>query len=179
MKKILLISYVVIMLLTGSNHAVHKETPTIKPQARVDMLRILPLPKPVEVPVEVVEVKEEKNYSDEDLYWLSRIVSAEAKGESLDGQIAVANVVLNRSKATGKSIKEVIFTKGQFSPVANKTIHNEPIESAIDASVKALEGTKVIDDNVMYFYAPKFTSRGNWIRKRKVHKQIGNHIFSY
>jgi N-acetylmuramoyl-L-alanine amidase len=35
-------------------------------------------------------------YNADDLYWLSRIISAEARGESLEGQIAVGNVVLNR-----------------------------------------------------------------------------------
>jgi N-acetylmuramoyl-L-alanine amidase len=38
-------------------------------------------------------------YDEEDLYWLSRIISAEARGESLEGQIAVGNVVLNRMKS--------------------------------------------------------------------------------
>lgn len=31
-----------------------------------------------------------------DLYWLSRIISAESRGETLEGQIAVGNVVMNR-----------------------------------------------------------------------------------
>ena len=37
------------------------------------------------------------DYNREDkLYWLSRIISAESRGEPLEGQIAVGNVVLNR-----------------------------------------------------------------------------------
>ena len=34
-----------------------------------------------------------------DLYWLSRIISAESRGEAMEGQIAVGNVVLNRVAA--------------------------------------------------------------------------------
>ncbi|MFR3921270.1 MAG: cell wall hydrolase [Dysosmobacter welbionis] len=34
-----------------------------------------------------------------DLYWLSRIISAESRGENMTGQIAVGNVVLNRVAA--------------------------------------------------------------------------------
>ena len=35
-------------------------------------------------------------YNSKDLYWLSRIISAESKGEPLDGKIAVGNVIMNR-----------------------------------------------------------------------------------
>jgi len=34
--------------------------------------------------------------NDNDVYWLSRIIEAEAQGESYEGKLAVANVVLNR-----------------------------------------------------------------------------------
>ena len=37
----------------------------------------------------------------DDLYWLSRIISAESRGEPLEGQIAVGNVVLNRHHLWG------------------------------------------------------------------------------
>ena len=36
------------------------------------------------------------DYDATELYWLSRIISAESRGESMTGQIAVGNVVLNR-----------------------------------------------------------------------------------
>ena len=36
------------------------------------------------------------DYDEEGLYWLSRIISAESRGEPLLGQLAVGNVVLNR-----------------------------------------------------------------------------------
>ena len=35
-----------------------------------------------------------------DLYWLSRIISAESRGENMTGQIAVGNVVLNRGRSS-------------------------------------------------------------------------------
>ena len=40
-----------------------------------------------------------KFYNSDDVYWLSRIISAEASGESLQGKIAVGNVVLNRKES--------------------------------------------------------------------------------
>ncbi len=36
------------------------------------------------------------SYNADDVYWLSRIISAESRGEPFQGQIAVGNVVLNR-----------------------------------------------------------------------------------
>ncbi len=38
-------------------------------------------------------------YNQDDLFWLSRVVYAESGNQSLDGKIAVANVVLNRVKS--------------------------------------------------------------------------------
>lgn len=65
------------------------------------------------------------SYTDDDLYWLSLIISAESQGESLTGQIAVGNVVLNRvaSSQFPNTIRAVIFdTKDavQFEPTAQR-----------------------------------------------------------
>ena len=71
------------------------------------------------------------DYNREDkLYWLSRIISAESRGEPLEGQIAVGNVVLNRvdSPDFPDTIYGVIFDDrwgGQFTPVRNGTIYQE------------------------------------------------------
>ena len=52
-------------------------------------------------------------YDMDDLYWLSRIISAESAGESLYGQIAVGNVVLNRvaSRQFPNTVYGVIFDR--------------------------------------------------------------------
>ena len=43
-------------------------------------------------------VDAENYYDPQELYWLSRIIEAEAGGEIIEGKIAVGNVVLNRVK---------------------------------------------------------------------------------
>ena len=50
-------------------------------------------------------------YTAEELYWLSRIISAESRGEPLLGKIAVGTVVLNRvaSREFPNNIHDVIF----------------------------------------------------------------------
>ena len=122
-------------------------------------------------------------YNSTDLYWLSRIISAEAAGESLVGQIAVGNVVLNR-KASAQypnTVYGVIFDrKGgtQFSPVSMGTIYNTPSEMSIIAAKICLDGYSV-DTGILFFMNPKIAT-SNWISKNRPFAfTIGNHSFYY
>lgn len=121
------------------------------------------------------------NYTTEDLYWLSRIISAESQGESLTGQIAVGDVVLNRvtSSAFPNTIHGVIFdsTDGvQFEPVSNGTVYDTPTALSVLAAKSVLAGERVIG-NCLYFYAPAL-SQGIWIRNnRTYYTTIGCHRF--
>ena len=126
-------------------------------------------------------VPAQANYDQEDLYWMSRIISAESRGEPLLGQIAVGNVVLNRvaDQEFPNTVKEVIFDDKyaiQFEPVENGTVYQEPTESAVLAAKMSLEGADVIGP-ALYFYAPKL-SPVNWItQNRPFHMTIGCHDF--
>lgn len=120
-------------------------------------------------------------YNSDDLYWLSRIISAEAKGEPLAGQIAVGNVVLNRvrSAAFPNTVKEVVFDKKygvQFSPTANGTIYNTPVSSAVIAAKACLEGY-TLSTRVLYFFNPAIAT-SSWISSSRPYVMtIGNHKF--
>ena len=120
-------------------------------------------------------------YSADELYWLSRIISAESQGESLKGQIAVGNVVLNRVASTEfpNTIKSVIFDSKdgtQFEPVSNKTVYNAPTPRSVAAAKAALAGTRIVG-KCLYFYAPAL-SQGTWIRThRTYYTTIGCHRF--
>lgn len=52
---------------------------------------------------------------------LCKIAMAEAEGEDVEGKALVMLVVLNRTKAEGfpDTVSDVIYEKGQFTPVAN------------------------------------------------------------
>lgn len=121
------------------------------------------------------------SYNKEDLYWLSRVISAESRGEPLLGQIAVGNVVLNRVKSSKfpNTIRGVVFDSKdgvQFEPTSNGTIYNEPTESALLAAKLCLEGASVVGDS-LYFYAPAL-SAGTWIVKNcTYYTTIGCHRF--
>ncbi len=120
-------------------------------------------------------------YNADDLYWLSRIISAEAKGESLLGQIAVGNVVQNRQRHPSYpgSIYGVIFDRKhgtQFSPVSFGTIYQKPTASSIIAAKICLEGYSISDD-ILFFMNPRIAT-SNWIsQNRKFEFTIGNHDF--
>ena len=122
-------------------------------------------------------------YNSTDLYWLSRIISAEASGESLVGQIAVGNVVLNRraSSQYPNTVYGVVFDrKGgtQFSPVSMGTIYNTPSESSVIAAKICLEGYSV-DTDILFFMNPRIAT-SNWISKNRPYAfTTGRHSFYY
>ena len=121
------------------------------------------------------------DYDEEGLYWLSRIISAESRGEELRGQIAVGNIVLNRVAHPNypDTIHGVIFDENygiQFEPVSNKTVFDEPAQSSVLAARMVLEGADVVAD-CLYFYAPAL-SPGTWITQNaQYHTTIGCHRF--
>jgi N-acetylmuramoyl-L-alanine amidase len=120
-------------------------------------------------------------YDSASLYWLSRIISAEAKGEPFRGQIAVGNVVLNRvaSRAYPDTIYGVIFDRQygvQFTPSANGMIYESPTPSAIRAAKACLEGYS-LSESILYFFNPSVAT-SQWIANNCTYAfRIGGHVF--
>lgn len=121
------------------------------------------------------------SYTQDELYWLARIIYAESGGESLEGQIAVGNIVLNRvaSPQFPNDIYNVIFDREngvQFEPVSNGTVYNDPSPLSYTAARMALEGCNVIG-SCLYFFNPSL-SQGTWIAgNRSYYRTIGCHRF--
>lgn len=120
-------------------------------------------------------------YNADEVYWLARIISAEAKGEPMKGKMAVGNVVLNRvrSSAYPNTIYGVIFDRRygiQFSPVANGTIYQTPTVDSIIAAKMCLEGYS-LSSEIIYFVNPT-KAPNSWISKTRPYAfSIGNHTF--
>ncbi len=120
-------------------------------------------------------------YREDEVYWLSKIISAEARGESLEGKMAVGNVILNRvrSKQYPNTIYGVIFDKKygvQFAPTANGTIYNAPTAESIIAAKICLEGYSLSND-ILYFVNPRY-AQSSWISQNRPYAfTIGNHVF--
>lgn len=101
-----------------------------------------------------------RSYSDDDLLWLSRIINVEGGGQSIDGKVAIANVVLNRKNNPKypDTVHDVIFDTAycvQFPP-AHKTGFSElkPSSSCVIAAKMALEGVNNISDCLFFNNVP-------------------------
>ena len=126
----------------------------------------------------VIQAAEEV-YSAEDITWLSRIIFAEARGESLEGKIAVGNVILNRvaSPQFPSTVYNVIFDRRcgiQFTPAYSGAINNSASEECVIAAKIALDGGDVAGGS-LYFSQSNI---GCWAaRNRPYVATIGNHSF--
>ena len=122
-----------------------------------------------------------RTYTEEDVTWLSKIINAESEGESLEGKIAVGNVVMNRVESAlyPNTIYGVIFDDKygvQFEPVMNGTIYKNPTADSILAAKLALEG--VSHAGASLFFCNPVTSTNSWIiNNRPFYSMIGNHAF--
>ena len=122
-----------------------------------------------------------KIYREDEVYWLARIISAEARGESFKGKIAVGNVILNRVRSNQfpNTIYSVIFDKKygvQFSPVLNGSIYQAPTQESIIAAKVCLEGYS-LSNEILYFVNPK-VAPNSWISKNRAYAfTVGNHAF--
>lgn len=120
-------------------------------------------------------------YNENDIYWLAKIISAEAEGEPMRGKIAVGNVILNRmrSKQFPNTIYGVIFDKKhgvQFAPVSNGTIYKPADAESIIAAKMCYEGYS-LSSEILYFVNPK-ASPSNWIiSNRPFAFSLQNHHF--
>ena len=125
----------------------------------------------------------ESYYNSDELYWLSRIIEAEAGGEILEGKIAVGNVVLNRvaSKQYPNTIYGVIFDFKhgiQFTPAYTGTVYNNPSQESIIAAKICLEGYEIVP-GVLFFFNPRIAT-SSWISENRTFaKRIGLHDFYY
>lgn len=84
---------------------------------------------------------------------LAALIQCEAGGESYEGQLAVASVVMNRvrSGAYPDSIHGVIYASGQFTPALNGKVNavyesGRISASCLQAAQEAIDGTSNVGD---------------------------------
>lgn len=113
-----------------------------------------------------------------DLYLLSRIISAEARGEPYIGQVAVGAVVLNRVKHASfpNTVSGVIYQPGAFSALLDGQYNQAISDTSRKAAQDALNGMDPTGGAIYYYNPAKTTNR--WIYSRPVIKTIGNHVFA-
>ena len=116
-------------------------------------------------------------YSSSDIALLANIISAEARGEPFEGQVAVGAVVLNRVEHPSfpDTLAGVVYQPGAFTAITDGQINEAVAESAKKAAREALAGSDP-SGGALYYYTPDKTSN-KWIRTRPVIKRIGAHLF--
>ena len=112
-----------------------------------------------------------------DLNLLARLISAEARGESYTGQVAVGAVVLNRMEHPSfpDTMAGVIYQNGAFSCLYDGQFNQPVAESAYRAAQDAMNGWDP-SGGAIYYYNPP-TATNQWIRSRPVIARIGKHVF--
>lgn len=116
-------------------------------------------------------------FSDSDYRLLARIISAEARGESYEGQVAVGAVVLNRVRHSSfpNTVAGVVYQPGAFSAINDGQINKPVADSCYRAARDVINGWDA-SGGAIYYYNPDKTSN-KWMRSRPVIKRIGRHLF--
>ena len=118
------------------------------------------------------------SYTESERNLLIRIISAEARGEPYEGQVAVGAVIMNRVEHPSfpNTIAGVIYQPGAFSAIDDGQF-DEPVDPACArAADAALAGSDPSGGAIYYYNPDKATSE--WIFSRPVIKRIGNHVFA-
>lgn len=118
----------------------------------------------------------------ENIFWLVVNIYHEARGESLEGQIAVGHVVLNRAERRGKTAKEIVLQPMQFSwhngdqypPIKEYAALFAATQAAEAVITERLEG-KTLGGADHYF--ADYIAMPSWAKDMKQVAKIGRHIF--
>lgn len=129
---------------------------------------------------------------DKELHCLSLNIYHEARGESTQGQLAVAYVTMNRvvSGRYPDSICDVVWQDKQFS-WTHDTVSDMPVNKRQWQSAKRVaafvyrnyyhfqrvtKGAADFTRGALYFYAPT-KAQPDWARKKMVTLRLGAHLF--
>ncbi len=134
----------------------------------------------------------ERKYTQSELRYMTSIIYCEARGESAAGRKAVGIVVMNRvrSKEFPNTVKDVIYQRGQFSPVRNGSMSralslydqqkkkgkfNRDMTNCRKAAEEALKGSTTVKVRGKKKEMKKYLYFSRYIRNAKF--QLGNHQF--
>lgn len=117
-------------------------------------------------------------YSESEVELLASIISAEARGEPYEGQVAVGAVIMNRiaHPSFPNTLSGVIYQNGAFSCLYDGGINAPVADSAYRAAREAINGSDPTGGAVYYYNPAKTTNK--WIWSREVIATIGAHKFA-
>jgi N-acetylmuramoyl-L-alanine amidase len=170
---------VVPTISSGSDDGIAADLP-------VEQLPAINFPKRTEVPKAVaslaalVSTHARDSLGDRDADCLAKAVYFESKGEPLDGQLAVAQVIMNRARSgrfagtlcgVVKQPSQFSFVRsGGFPPIVNQAMWRQAVGVA-QVAINGLWDSSA--SNALFFHAKRVTP--NWGKQRVA--AVGNHIF--
>ena len=172
-----------LMALTGAavyimaTQATERQQPAAPKPTEIDMEiiqpeQITPLPEILE-PEPEVEEEPAPRYAltSEERDLVERVVMAEAGGEHYEGQMLVAQCILNAADKTGTRPSEVVVT---YQYTKNRP---EPTQSVRDAVAAVFDaGETVTTEPILFFYNPdRVTSK--WHESQDFVIEAGGHRF--
>jgi spore germination cell wall hydrolase CwlJ-like protein len=143
----------------------------------------LPAPQAEAAPVQatpaVVKDEAQASISDRELDCMTKVILYEAGAESRAGQVAVAQVVMNRAKSGRfpKTVCGVIYQPGQFSSIRSYKAPGGARwnrAEAIAREVMTGEAESAVG-KALYFHATRVSPA--YVRSRTRVATIGNHVF--
>ena len=116
-------------------------------------------------------------YTANEFNLLARIISAEARGEPYEWQVAVGAVILNRvaHPSFPNTLAGVIYQPGAFSCLNDGGVNAAVADSAYNAARDAINGWDPSGGAIYYYNPAKSTNQ--WIFSRPVIVTIGEHRF--
>lgn len=146
-----------------------------------------PMPELVYINLEATEAEEDASLAalssghyldltDEERELVERIVAGEARGESLECQMACAQAIRDRCLEWDKPITEICTTKWQFcqphqGEITDRT--KDAVKFTFDYGIDTLEYP------VTHFYAFKLIPAPDWTYEKELRGEIGDVRFYY
>ena len=127
------------------------------------------------VPVQALNIGQPRA---DDLWMIARMVAAEARGESFQGQVAVAAVIANRVRDPRfpATVNGVIYQPLAFEPIQNGSFWEvNPTDDNVRAARYALNGWDPTG-GATFFWNP-YTATSRWIWNVPITLRIDNHVF--
>lgn len=117
-------------------------------------------------------------FSANDINLMAHVVYGEARNQPFIGQVAVADVILNRyhSSLFPHSIPAIIYQPGAFTSISNGQawlgLHSQNVQAVLDA----IHGWNPVQ-GALYYWNPA-TATSGWVWSQPVIMTIGNHVFA-
>ena len=111
--------------------------------------------------------------TEEERQIIEQVVMAEARGESLEGQMAVAQTIRDRCIARGQDPIKVCTSPNQYA-----ISDLEPTDRVKDAVMFIFDyGHSVFEEPTFYFYQSEMIEEPEYLAEKTLRGQIGPHRF--